>query len=517
MTRAIILSILSGVALVFAFPPFSLGFLAWFALVPLMVALEGLGPKGGFAAGFASGAAFNLGAVYWVVHSMYNYGGVPVPLAIAVMLALVAYMALYWGAFGLLYSFAKGAGDLPRAVFAAASWVALEYARAHILTGFPWVLIGYTQAPYAPLMQVADLAGVWGVSFALVASNAALAMCASCLLAGGGRDRLPVKALVAAVAVAVSVGSYGAERIKAVDREAAGWKQMRVGLAQGSIDQGVKWDGRFQQQTIDIYGKLTKEAAASGASLVVWPETAIPFYYDPDEVKAGQIGEIARQSGTYILTGSPAYNYNPGANKVSYYNSAFLMDPLGGTLGRYDKFHLVPFGEYLPLRGILPFEKLTAGIGDFTEGSGPVPVAYDGASLGTLICFESIFPEIARGHVMNGANLLVTITNDAWFGRTSAPSQHLQMSVFRAVENRSYLVRAANTGISAIIDPAGRVVKETGLYERTVVVGDARLREGRKTLYTEYGDFFAWGCVAAAAAFLASRTRRPGRPGPPNH
>jgi apolipoprotein N-acyltransferase len=304
------------------------------------------------------------------------------------------------------------------------------------------------------------------------------------------------------------MAAYGAVRMKMVDGELSTWRTLRVGLAQGSIDQGVKWDGRYQQETINIYRKLTEDASNRQARLVIWPETAIPYYYDPEEVKDGQIGALARSASTYILTGSPAYNYNPELNKVTYFNSAFLIDPKGETVGRYDKYHLVPFGEYLPLRGILPFEKLTAGIGDFTEGQGPVPITFGEASIGTLVCFESIFPEIARGHVKNGATLLATITNDAWFGRTSAPSQHFQMAVFRAVENKAFLVRSANTGVSGVIDPLGRVRNSTGLYERTAVVDDVGLRKGPLTFYTIYGDVFAWGCSIISAAFLVLRKRK---------
>lgn len=507
MTNFLLFPILSGMALVFAFPPFSLGALAWVALVPLFFALEKRGWKGGFGAAFLSGFAFNLGAIYWVVHSMYNYGGVPVAAAILVMLVLVLYMALYWGVFGLLYTRTAGLPGVARLVLAPSFWVGLEYARAHILTGFPWVLAGYTQTPYPALIQIADTTGVWGVSFAVVAMNVALALLVSGLLSKE-RGRAHLLPAVIASFLVVSMAVYGVVRINMVEAEAAAWPKLRVGVAQGSIDQGVKWDGRYQQETIDIYRRLTEEASEGLARLVVWPETAIPYYYDPEEIEDGQVGSLSRAAATYILTGSPSYNYNPESNEVSYFNSAYLIDPKGQTVGRYDKYHLVPFGEYLPLRGILPFEKLTAGIGDFTEGQGPVPIEYTDASIGTLVCFESIFPEIARGHVANGANLLATITNDAWFGRTSAPSQHFQMAVLRAVENRSFLVRSANTGISGIIDPAGRALKTTALYERTAVVADVGLRKGPPSFYTLYGDLFAWGCSVISAVFIVLRKGR---------
>lgn len=508
MTGRVFLAIVSGLVLVTAFPPFGLGFLAWFALVPLLLSLEGQSGRRGFLLGLASGVAFFLGSVYWVVHSMSNYGGVPVVTSIAVMLLLVLYLGLFWGAFGLFSTLTAGIDRTARLMLLPAFWVALEYARGNLFTGFPWVLIGYTQSDYLPLIQVADTTGVWGVSFAVVASNTALSFIAGHLIRKE-RGRLPlVPAAIAALLVA-SITSYGFIRMKAVESEVARWSGMRVGVAQGSIDQGLKWDGRYQEETLDIYTGLTEKASGRFAKLVIWPETAIPFYYEPEKIEEGLVGELARKTGSFILTGSPSYTYNPATNEVRYFNSAFLINSAGETVGKYDKFHLVPFGEYVPLRGILPFGKLTAGIGDFTEGPGPLPIAFEGGGIGTLVCFESIFPEIARGHVRNGATMLANITNDAWFGYTSAPYQHFQMSVFRAVENRTFLVRAANTGISAVIDPNGRIRERTGLFERTVITGDVRLRQGGLTFYTSYGDLFAWGSTIITGVFIGTRLMTP--------
>ncbi|HEY4706290.1 MAG TPA: apolipoprotein N-acyltransferase [Thermodesulfobacteriota bacterium] len=504
MTIRLVSAIVSGLALVLAFPPFGLGFLAWFALVPLLLSLEGQSGRRGFLLGLASGFAFFLGSVYWVVHSMSNYGGVPVVTSIGVMLLLVLYLGLYWGAFGLFSTLTAGIDRTARLMLLPAFWVALEYARGNLFTGFPWVLIGYTQSDYLPLIQVADTTGVWGVSFAVVASNTALSFIAGHLIRKE-RGSLPlVPAAIAALLVA-SITSYGFIRMKAVESEVARWSGMRVGVAQGSIDQGLKWDGRYQEETLDIYTGLTEKASGRFAKLIIWPETAIPFYYEPEKIEEGPVGELARKTGSFILTGSPSYTYNPATNEVRYFNSAFLINSAGETVGKYEKFHLVPFGEYVPLRGILPFGKLTAGIGDFSVGPGPLPIAFEGGGIGTLVCFESIFPEIARGHVKNGATMLANITNDAWFGYTSAPYQHFQMSVFRAVENRTFLVRSANTGISAVIDPNGRIRERTGLFERTVITDDVRLRQGGLTFYTSYGDLFAWGSTIITGVFIGTR------------
>lgn len=505
--KKLIASLISGFVLVFAFAPFNAGFLAWAAFVPVMYAIEGGSKKRGFLLGFAAGAAFFLSTLYWVIHSMYYYGGVPIFAAVAVMLVLVLYMSLYWGLFGWFFVAAGKSDGLVRVLMVPAAWVALEYARAHLLTGFPWVLLGYSQASYLPLIQIADTTGVWGVSYVVMAVNTALFLVVR--RAGDRRAASPARAAIVAGALLVSVAAYGSMRISLADRDSARWTPITAAVAQGSIDQSVKWDKSMEDETLEIYSGLTHEAADKGARLIVWPETAIPFYYEKDRVEKGIPGRSAKNGQSFILAGSPSYVYNASKGSYDFYNSAYLLSPEGDTLGRYDKVHLVPFGEYVPLRGLLPFvSKLTAGIGDFAEGAGPVPIMLGKDGLGILICYEAIFPEIAREVVKNGATLLVNITNDGWFGRTSAPYQHLDMTVLRAVENRSYLVRSANTGISAVVDPVGRVVDKTSLFERTVLVSKVRFRQGAMSFYTMYGDLFAIGSTVMACMFALSIPRR---------
>jgi apolipoprotein N-acyltransferase len=260
----------------------------------------------------------------------------------------------------------------------------------------------------------------------------------------------------------------------------------------------VKWDPEFQESTLATYERLTREAAAGGARLVVWPESAVPFYLQDDRLRAERVQSLARDLKAAMVVGSPAYEAGPGG--VRYFNSAYLIDEQGGVGGRSDKVHLVPFGEYVPLAWLFPFvNKLVAGIGDFSPGSGTIPLASSQAPLGVLVCFEGIFPEIARGYVSRGARLLVNITNDAWFGRSSAPHQHLAMTVFRAVENRVPLVRSANTGISAIIDSRGHIRGMTSLFTAVQLGGDVRLSD-EESLYTRYGDLFALLCLTAVLA-----------------
>ena len=240
--------------------------------------------------------------------------------------------------------------------------------------------------------------------------------------------------------------------------------------------------------------------------MIVWPETAAPFYFQNYDERSRGVINVARQEGAWLLFGSPAYE-REGKN-ISFHNSAYLLSPDGSVSGRYDKVHLVPFGEYVPLRRILFFiDKLVVGAGDFRPGDEIAPLAMGSDKIGTLICYEGIFPEISREYRRKGAGLLVNITNDAWYGNTSAPYQHLTMAIFRAIENRIYMIRAANTGISAIVNTAGEIVSRTGLFERKVLSGTVKFTHHR-TLYSRYGNIFACFCIGfLLMGFLVSLRR----------
>jgi len=509
----LLLATASGLALAAASPPSPAGLLAWAAFVPLFIALEGAGARESFLIGLVSGLVFYLGTVYWVVHSMYYFGGVPLWISVAVMLLLALYLAVYTGLFAFLSRALRPMPVAARMLAVPAVWVALEYMRGTLFTGFPWMLLGYTQTPYLPLIQIAGITGVWGVSYLVMAVNAAVFMYLWPALTGdpvpGRRAAAPVLGLLA-----FSV-AYGLFAMARVDAGATAGKELAVGIAQGSIDQSVKWATGYQDKTVDIYASLSREAAEDGARLIVWPETAMPFFFESNRAGRESVFEVARETGSYILTGSLGYNYNPGSDGpeskgVLYFNSAYLIAPDGRIAGRYDKHHLVPYGEYVPLKRFLPFvKKLTEGAGEFAAGPGAVPLTFEGVSMGVLICYEATFPGLSREFVRNGAGLLVNITNDAWFGRTSAPYQHLAMTRMRAVENRVFIVRSANTGISAVIDPAGRVVERSSLFERTYLKGRVGPGRGRTTIYTALGDFFAYACLAASAlAVVLGRKRR---------
>ena len=485
---------LSGAMLVLAFPPVDLWFLAWVGLVPFFFALDGRTKRMAFLLGLLLGFVFFMGTVYWVVNSMVAYGGVPVFTSIIILLFLVLCLSLYSAFFSLGMSFFSKAGLLSRLLFASSLWTALEYIRAVIPTaGFPWVLLGYSQSSFLPLIQIADITGVYGVSFLIVAVNMFIFLFLSCWF--GKNSRLPFKEGIILFVVITGVLSYGFYRIYEIDRISSTWKNIKVAVIQGNIDQGRKWDESFQGETVEIYRNLSFSISREMPELIVWPETAVPFYLQSDKNLSSLIFDVPKKTGTHLFTGSPAYKgYGEDAE---YYNSAFLISPDGEFAGRYDKIHLVPFGEYVPLKKYLPFiHKLVVGVGDFIPGKTLMPIEFNGNSFGALICFESIFPELARGFIREGAGFLINITNDAWFGRTSAPYQHFHQAAFRAVENKVFLVRGANTGISGVIDPVGRIKLKSGIFTREGMIGAVGIKDAKLfTFYARYGDIFAAGCV----------------------
>jgi apolipoprotein N-acyltransferase len=482
------MALLSGLLLFLSFPKFGNGIVAWVALLPLFHALRDAKPKEGFKIGFLAGLIAHVGILYWISHVVVQYGYLPVYAGIAAMLLLAAYLSLYTAFFAMGVVFLRARGN---AVYLSAPllWTVLEFARSHFLTGFPWENLAYSQYLFVNIIQIADITGIYGITFAIVLINAVLYNVLTALFRRSG---YPAVEIATACAVLAVIYGYGHFRTADIQESLKNASSMEVALVQGNIDQSIKWDARYQSETLDIYHSLTLRAIPAPGGLIVWPETAAPFYFErPDPLREAVI-HLARISGRPLLFGSPSYEDENG--RVSFMNSAYLLRPDGVVAGRYDKVHLVPYGEYVPLRQFFPFiGKLVAGIGDFRPGKGFDPLVSDGRRLGVLICYEGIFPEAARDYKRNRADLLVNITNDAWFGRTSAPYQHLSMTVFRAVENRLYLVRAANTGVSAVIDPTGVILSRTGVFERTVLKGEVKFID-EKSFYASYGDLFVYLC-----------------------
>jgi len=487
----------SGLLLACAYPLPDVALLAWVGLIPLIL----VAPRHPFRSGFLCGLAFFGFVLYWLNIVMTTYGRLHPFFSLVAYAILVAYLALFFGAATWASCRLREFKNLPLALTLPVVWVALEFVRSFLLTGFPWALLGYSQQQFDLLIQSADLLGVYGLSFLLVLSNATLA---EVIAYRGLRRRSTRRALGVLVLLTAGALFYGKRRID--EFSGPPLAPLQVALIQGNIPQDLKWDPDFQNQTLDIYSRLSLGTAKSAAAdLIVWPESATPFYYQEDSELSRRVDEVARQGGAHLLFGSPAFERRN--REVRYLNSAFLLSPQGERLGRSDKIHLVPFGEYVPLASFLPFiEKLVVGIGDFSPGTvSPLPM--NGLSLGTLVCFESIFPELARDYVESGAALLVNITNDAWFGRSSAPWQHLVMSRFRAVENRTWVVRAANTGISAIIDPAGTIRARSPLFEDAAISGAVGTAPGA-SLYRRTGDLLPLTCLFLSGFWLLGTRRK---------
>ncbi len=494
------LALASGVLLFLSFPKYGSGYLAWIALIPLFLALNSATSlRQAFLAGFICGIVFNIGLIYWIVYVVVNYGHLPYFLGVVIMLLLAAYLSLYIAFFALGIVYLRG--KMPLYLLAPLLWISLEYLKSQLLTGFPWENLGYSQYLNFYFIQFADIAGVYGMSFIIVLVNAVV-----CNLVIK-KSKREVAAAVAVAFIMLIVYCYGYLRVNHVYRISEKFSGTDVYLVQGNIDQSVKWDGNYQKETVNIYKKLSLGNMPAPHSLIVWPETAIPFYFQDESPMQQQINEIATTTKSWFLFGSPSYVTKK--REKAYYNSAYLISPEGAIAGKYDKVHLVPYGEYVPLRNWFPFiGKLTAGMGDFAVGEGYQSLQMARQKIGILICYEAILPEAARMYKRDGARLLLTITNDAWFGRTSAPYQHFSMAVLRAVETRMYLVRAANTGISGIVDPAGRIIAQTKIFEKTALNGKVRF-VAVPTIYSVTGDILVLiSCLVVIFFILGDLKRR---------
>lgn len=490
----------SGLLLTSAFPDVGVSWLAWIGIVPLLAAIRNLPWRKGFGLGFLAGMAHFLTLVYWVAYTMRTYGHLPWPVGVSILALLAACLALFLAFFAALVCRLRPQ-PLSTLFLVPIIWVAFEYLRSFLLSGFPWELLGYSQYKELHLIQVSDILGVYGVSFLILFANTAVFFFLLSI-AKFDWNGVRISRRFAAAALALSLGLnglnwfYGAHRLVQVDELSAAAPSIRAAIVQGNIKQALKWDPAFQGATIDKYLRLSDSLGDRHPELVVWPETALPFHFLYEAPLTEKVQEGVRRMGAYFLVGSPSFERGP--RRVDYYNSAYLIDPQGKVLGKYDKAHLVPFGEYVPFKRWLPFlGKLVEQVGDFSRGDIGETIGWTYGKLGVLICYEGIFPNISQAMVRNGANLLVNITNDAWYGRSSAPYQHFSMIVFRAIENRRALIRSANTGISGFVDPVGRTLGKTALFSDAAEVRQVPLMS-TVSLYSRFGDAFAAACLAVA-------------------
>ena len=487
--RTLLVAAGSGLLLAAAFPRPDLFPLAWVALIPLLLVMR----RRPFAAGFTAGLVFFAVVLYWLNIVMTTYGGLPLPLSLLAYLFLLAYLAVYFGLATWLSCRLETVLKLPYLVTLPPIWVALEYLRGWLFTGFPWAIIGYSQQNFSLAIQSSDVTGVYGVSLMLVVVN-----CAITGVLVAPKSRLAWLGVVATCIISISHFGYGFWRESQPLEQRA--EQLRVALIQGNIDQGQKWAPENRHSSIDRYQQLSIQAMKDHPDLIIWPEAATPFFLQDQSDLATQVKELPERLNASLLLGSPSYQLSP-SGEYQYFNSAFLYSSTGKKLGRSDKIHLVPFGEYVPLETILSFiDKLVVGVGDFSPGR-VQPLPLNGHTLGVLVCYEAIFPALAREYVQEGSSLLVNLTNDAWFGDSSAPYQLLAMTRFRAIENRIWIARAANTGISALISPAGRVTLSGPVFEPLQLSGVVGLG-ANATFYTRFGDVFAFICLLLSGFFL---------------
>jgi apolipoprotein N-acyltransferase len=495
----IVLAVISGLLLFLSFPKYGFGSMAWLALVPLFFAIKkSTSAKHALVLGFISGIVGYVGIFYWITYVVVNYGYLPLYLGIIIMLLLVCYLSIYIALFAVGIYFLRGKNYFCLA--APALWVCLEYLKSYLFTGFPWENLGYSQYLNAYFIQFADVFGVFGLSFIIAAVNAVIFTLLVKRTKGAFVSAL---ALFLVLSIVYIYGYFRIENVRKSMNDAPG---MEVSLIQGNIDQSIKWDALSQSKILNTYLDLSAQNSPQTGGLIVWPETALPFNYQQDSFMRDQVNNLPKEKKSWFLFGAVTYIRHD--NETVFLNSAYLLSPDGVIADRYDKVHLVPYGEYVPMRNIFPFiNKLTAGIGDFSIGDGYKPLLMGDKNIGVMICYEGILPRAAKIYKNQSADLLVNVTNDAWFGPTSAPYQHFSMSLFRAIETRLYLVRAANTGISGIVDPTGKIVSKTDIFETDALRGDVKFINV-ETFYTRHGDVFVVVCFIISAFFIIWNLRR---------
>jgi apolipoprotein N-acyltransferase len=513
------LVLLSAVLQILIFPLPRLYFLCWIAIAPLLVALlrtssplsiqldatqklNPATPAQGFLLGYVCGILWYLGSCYWVFDVMHQYGGMSVPVAAFILVLFSLYLGLYHGAFGLLVALLARKNSYNRLALLASPflWVAVELARTRV-TGFPWNILGICQVDNIPLTRIATVTGVYGLSLEIMLVNAAFA--AAFMVRRSRRKVLLLASLGSAVIL--QAGRLLNPPPLPTDHTAVLLQQnLPVG------DAGT-WTKSFFEATLQDFAQRSLHPTPTPTippDLIVWPESPAPFFAsDPIfPMFREAVGNLARESHAWIVAGNIGIdNPTTAAPKSKEFNSAQLVSPTGEFLARYDKIHLVPFGEYVPFRTIFGFAAgLTEAVGDFTHGTSRVPLAAGDHKLGVFICYESIFPGEIRQFAAQGADLLVNISNDGWYGDSGAWAQHLNQARMRAIENNRWLLRDTNTGLTASIDPYGRIVASIPRHTRATLVASYALIPDM-TFYSQYGDWFAWLCAIISVGALIYR------------
>ncbi len=475
--------------------------LLFVGLVPFFLAIiKSSGKKQVLVRSAVFSLAYYLLLLYWILIVLVRYGGLPVFLAVPALILLAAYMSLYPVSFALLaYGVSKKSEPALVLLFVPALWVGLDWLRSFLFSGFPWMDLGYGLWQETYLIQLASVLGHHGITFCLVLSNIAVAY----LLHNRSEHRCRAYAVAALAALVVALPGYSFLALANGEKRLDVNYSAEIGAVQGNILQDQKWSQDRKGKTVDKYLQLSQSIDDfAQLDLLVWPETALPFY----PTVAPEFSAVVRfleHKQVPILTGSPWYEVvDSDKQEYRYFNSAILLGSDRRLLGRYDKSHLVPYGEYVPLKEYMGFiQPLVETVGDFTPGKVEKPLGVGKVRAGVLLCYESIFPDIARKWVNQKANVLVNLTNDAWYGKSSAPYQSFGMTVFRAVETGRSIVRAANTGVSGFVDPLGRVVTESDIFVPWAAKARVQLSE-YITFFVRWGWLFAPFCFFTAVLLL---------------
>lgn len=491
--------------------PYS-GIVSWFLLVPLLIALKDKNPVDALILGTWAGTVTNTLGFYWLIGTLSRFGGFPFPVSLILLLTLSAFTGLSFGIFSYLtirlHLLTKT--GISSALAIASIWTSVEFLFPFL---FPYT-IANPQASFPPMIQVSDLFGIYAVGFLIVLVNVTLMRVYTSIKE---QNQMPYSEIVISIVLITLTMSYGFWRVKTENKLVSEAPKLSVGLVQANFDFLEK-----VEDNEDIISKRHKSMskALNSPDLIIWPETAIQAWVPNTSDELIERGSIAVPDipGSYFIVGGLSFETKDNLsdeislNDIKKYNTAFLTDSNGKILGRYNKIKLLLFGEYLPLTNIFPWlQKLSPQSGDFVPGNKLTlfEIKAKGLKIAPLICYEDIIPSFSRKFVVKGANLIVNLTNDAWFGKTYAPYQHLLLSIPRSVETRRYLIRATNTGISAIIDPVGRVVEKTEIFKETNLEGKVAILNDNITLYTKIGYLFPLGCLVFWIGYgVAGKLRR---------
>ena len=510
----IFLAILSALLLTLSFPNFDLGFLAWIGLVPFFLAIRGKSLKTVLRLSYLVGVGFFFGVFFWINSvkgvTLLHYS------------VLGLYLGLYFPLFGLFFHFASRKNSYPLVITAPALWIAVEYLRSNAgFAALPMGLLGYTQHQNLSLIQMASFTGIYGVSFIIVLANAAIADLIVCWIekreCGEPLQLTPSPVLRGTVVLAMILILW-VVGYASLPSSVSG-KPLSMAVVQGNIPQEIKWKREYREQIISKYEALSEEASRFHPRIIVWPEASTPGFILSDHTLLQRMVSIVRRINTYLLAGSAEYpKFGKRQIRLKSGNTALFFSPEGKILGQYLKIRLIPFGEYVPYEGAFPWPEFLVSKGTNSNLAGIEPILFevDGTKFGTLICSEILYPELGRCMVKKGAGLLVNISNEAWFGKSAYPYQALSISVFRAVENRVNVVRSTNTGISAFVDPYGRITGRLTNGGEDLFVEGTLTRETLLsppgTFYTCYGDVFIYGCIAFSMGLVIWPFLRNGKP-----